>query len=261
MLTNALVIAHKELVDHVRDTGSLASSVLYTLMGPLVVLLVSFAQPARAASGGPSPLPVMAAVFAFVAAFSGGMSVAMDTMAGERERRSLLPLLLNGVPRLDVVVGKWLAASVFAAASLFINLAAFALVLKASSGPVGGTRPEVLLSTIPALLALAALAAAVELLISAMCHSVKEAQTYLSMVVFAAMGVGFWLGFHPEATPAWWFAAPVAGQFRLLEYAFARNEPLLAPSIVLAVTTMAMLAIVLMTAGRIFERDEAVYGS
>ena len=49
------------------------------------------------------------AVPACLAAFLGGMHVAIDTMAGERERGSLEPLLLNPVPRGAVVVGKWLA--------------------------------------------------------------------------------------------------------------------------------------------------------
>ena len=83
------------------------SALLFSLMGPLVVGLVSLA-PGIKGSGGAVLVGLMS-VFTLVAAFSGGMNVAMDTVAGERERRSLLPLLLNAVDRRDVVVGKWLA--------------------------------------------------------------------------------------------------------------------------------------------------------
>src|ERR1039458_2267716 len=51
----------------------------------------------------------MMSVFTLVAAFVGGMNVAMDTVAGERERQSLLPLLMNRVRRREIVLGKWLA--------------------------------------------------------------------------------------------------------------------------------------------------------
>src|ERR1039458_3641612 len=51
----------------------------------------------------------MMSVFTLVAAFVGGMNVAMDTVAGERERQSLLPLLMNRVRRREIVVGKWRA--------------------------------------------------------------------------------------------------------------------------------------------------------
>lgn len=261
MLTNPLIVARKELVDHLRDTRSLASSALFTLMGPAVVLLVSIGRPASSiGTSAPSPLPVMAAVFAFVSAFSGGLSVAMDMIAGERERRSLVPLLVNAVSRLDIVIGKWLAVVVFAAAGLFINFAAFALVLAASQGVPDAASGKALLSAAPALFSLAALAASLEILVSAMCRSVKEAHTYLTMLVFAAMGIGMWLAFHPNVTPPWWFLAPVAGQLRLLEYCFARHELLLTQSMALAATTAILVGPVLMTTGRVFRRDEVVYG-
>lgn len=108
----SLVIARKEVVDGLRDLRSVISSLLYALMGPFVVGLVAFANRAdTAAPSGTSPLPGMMSVFMLVAAFVGGMNVAMDTVAGERERRSLLPLLLNPVRRLDIVIGKWQAVS------------------------------------------------------------------------------------------------------------------------------------------------------
>ncbi len=50
-------------------------------------------------------------IFVLLAAFIGGMSVAADVTAGERERGSLESLLLHPVSRLAIVGGKWLAVS------------------------------------------------------------------------------------------------------------------------------------------------------
>ena len=119
MLNQSLVIARKEIVDGLRDIRSVIASLLYALMGPLVVGLVSMAHPAGAKPGSSAGVLVgMMSVFTLVAAFVGGMNVAMDTVAGERERRSLLPLLLNPVRRWNLVLGKWLAVSLFAIARL-----------------------------------------------------------------------------------------------------------------------------------------------
>src|SRR4051794_2716975 len=118
MPAQCIIVARKELMDHLRDVRSLISAGLYALMGPFVVLIV-----ARAVRGANQPmLAGMMSVFTLVSAFVGGMYVAMDMTAGERERRSLLPLLMNPITRLDLMIGKWLATSVFAVAGLLTTL-------------------------------------------------------------------------------------------------------------------------------------------
>ena len=67
-------------------------------------------------------------MFLVLAAFIGGMQIAIDTTAGERERGSLEPLLVNPAPRLAIVAGKWLASVVFACVSVGLT---FFLLLQA----------------------------------------------------------------------------------------------------------------------------------
>ena len=119
MFSHALIVARKEIRDHLRDTRSLVSSAFYALMGPLVVGMVSIAVRGEKSS---AVLLSMASVFVLVATFVGGMNIAMDSIAGERERRSLLPLLMNPLLRRDVVLGKWLAISSFALTGVMLNL-------------------------------------------------------------------------------------------------------------------------------------------
>src|SRR6185436_7285493 len=52
----------------------------------------------------------MIPMFLVLAAFVAGMQIATDSTAGERERGSLEPLLVNPIPRIELVMGKWLAA-------------------------------------------------------------------------------------------------------------------------------------------------------
>ena len=152
MPADCVIVARKELVDHLRDTRSLLSTSLQALMGPAVVLLVSFSGAMRR-EASPTLLLSMMSVFALVTAFAGGMNVAMDSTAGERERRSLVPLLMNPVSRRDVVLGKWIATSLFAAGALAINITGVVWYLGDARPPrtgrtrvgaldLGGVRPR-----------------------------------------------------------------------------------------------------------------------
>jgi sodium transport system permease protein len=186
------------------------------------------------------------------------MSMAIDMIAGERERRSLLPLLLNSVSRAEIIFGKWVAASVFAVVGLFVNLLAFATVLAfVSATPDRGE----LLLVVPALVMLALAAAALQILVSTMCRSIKEANTYLSMLIFAVMALGMWLAFRPQSAEDWWFLAPVAGQQVLLQLGFANGALPVLESFALAAMTAALTALALGSAGKMMRRDAVIYGN
>jgi sodium transport system permease protein len=259
MLTVPCAVARKELADHVRDRRAIVSTALYTLMGPAVVWLVL-----AASGGGSSPatsnvvVPVMAAVFTLIAALTGSMSVAADLIAGERERRSLLPLLLNARSRFDIVVGKWLAAGVFAAVALFVCLVTFAALLESAGSTALTARALVLL--IAPLAALAAVAAAMELLVSTLCRNLKEANTYLGMLIFVVMGVAMWLAFRPQSAEGWWFLVPIAGHERLLQLAFVNGEWPLAEAAILAASSLGLAFALLACAAKALHRDSIVHG-
>ena len=243
-----LTIAWKEILDAARDTRSLMSSIFYCLMGPAVVWLV-----ARAV-GGPKAQAVlggMISVFALVAAFSGGMNVAMDIIAGERERRSLLPLLGNPVSRQEVVLGKWIAVVVFSSAGSLLCLAAFALV----QPPAWSGTPLLVAGLLPLVL----LASALEIGLSTLCASVKEAHTYLSMLVFAPMAVGMF-GVFFAGDAAWYAMLPLAGQQALLQQWFLHQSVALVPAACLALSTLSLAGLILAATARLFERDHAIYG-
>ena len=60
-------------------------------------------------------------MFIMVAGFVGGMQIATDSTAGERERGSLEPLLVNPTPRGAFVTGKWMAAALAAILSVCLT--------------------------------------------------------------------------------------------------------------------------------------------
>lgn len=257
-MNEIVIIARKEIVDGMRDFRSLLASTFYALMGPVVVGLVSLAV--RDKSGSAGVLTGMMAVFTLVAAFVGGMNVAMDTFAGERERRSLLPLLLNAVPRERIVIGKWLAVSLFAVVGLAIDALGFVGVF-ALCGIHVPINFIPMLAVAAGLGSLALLAASAQLLISMASRTPKEAQTYLSLVVFAPMGLGMFLLFSPVARHAWLSYLPLIGQQLQLETWMAGGEIGILQPLALAWLTVSFAVLLLLVSINSLWRDEILYGN
>ena len=258
MPSQALIIARKEVLDHVREVRSLWASLLHLLMGPVVVSLVLFSMKNAPHAKLEPVLMGMTSVFVLVSAFTGGMNVAMDILAGERERRSLLPLLMNPVSRSSVVVGKWLAISLFAALGVMITLGAFAVAF----GTAGVRLPlfsarDLFYWGVLGLLPLAGLAAALQLTISTFCRTAKEAQTYLSLLIFVPMGIAIFQVFLASPKPSpWIFFVPIVGQQALLSA--GQQLPFVILSLILA--TAWCTAIALRFSASLLRRDEIVYG-
>lgn len=259
MLNPSLLIARKEILDHLRDRRSIVSAAVYSLMGPIVVSLVSLSLP----KGGPAnnPLPALMSVFALVAAFTGGMGVAMDILAGERERRSLLPLLLNPISRRDVTTGKWLAVTGFSAAGLLLNLAGFAMTWRIAGMSVPANGPYLLLTLVAGLVPLTLLSSAFELLISTNCRTTKEAQTYLSLAVFVPMMLGMGMVFYPRGVPGWWRFVPVAGQELQLMMSLRSGSAWFLEPLILGWTTIAAAVLIVIAAANRLQKDDVVYGN
>lgn len=259
MLTHALVIARKELIDGIRDVRPLLSSAFYCLMGPGIVFMVSITMNEKNGPGG-SVLIGMMSVFVLVSAFLGGMNIAMDVVAGERERKSLLPLLMNSVTRRDIVLGKWLAVTVFSTAALMINLVAFPFVLSRAHVPIRNAMADSIPILAVSIIPLASLAAALELCISTACRTVKEAHTYLSMLVFLPMGLGMFLVFFPKLARGWRHLVPIVGQQWQVQNWVRGN---LSPSqgVILCAVTTAFTVLILWAAANLLKRDGIVYGS
>jgi sodium transport system permease protein len=251
VLNQLLTIARKEVTDSWRDRRALLSTVLYSLMGPGVVSLVSLGIGHQGKQDEGQPLLIaMMSIFTLVSAFVGGMNVAMDSIAGERERRSLLPLLMHPVTRLGVLLGKWLAVAAFSLASLTLNGLGFALLL-------GRVPPwQIALCLLP----LSLLAAALEVWVSTACRGIKEANTYLSMLIFLPMGLGMAHVFSPVAGQAWCKFMPVAGQQLQLEASMTGGRVDLLRILLLALSTAVLAGLALLAAADRLEQDDVVYG-
>lgn len=261
MIGQVIVIIRKEVIDHAREVRSLSASAMHLLMGPLIILLVSFSPAIGSGPKAAAALTGMISIFIVVAAFVGGMNVAMDMMAGERERQSLLPLLMNPLSRLTVILGKWLATSLFSVAGVVFTLVAFAAVCQ-----VRGLRsplfypPALLCWALLGMVPLAFLAAALQVAISTACRTAKEAQTYLSGLIFIPMGVAMFLLFMPDKLGPWAAFVPVAGQQAIAGVGMTTGHWPVGQALMLALVTLWLTAVTVVAAGKMLESDSVVYG-
>jgi len=207
----------------------------------------------------------MMPVFVLMAVLMGGMNVAIDATAGERERGSLEPLLLNAVKPRDLVMGKWLAAASVSVLSLAVSVAALRFALVRMPLQDLGLRARLELAELAgfvlAALPLAFLAPAVQMLLAVFARSYKEAQTYLGLVMLLPMIPGFVVSLSPSFKPAaWMMLVPSLGQSLLME-AVMRGEPASAASYVLAAVGCAAVAAFCIAAmARLLGSERIIFG-
>jgi len=155
------------------------------VMRPLNIDSVDVSTP----SGRSAMLLGMLSYFFIFALLTGGMNLAIDSTAGERERGSLEPLLCLPVMRDHLIIGKIFAACLFMSLSLFLSLCSFFVALKfvplQQLGMTPNFGPDVVLIGFLLLLPFTLLGAALMTLVASFTKSYKEAQTWLSVVLLA----------------------------------------------------------------------------
>lgn len=145
-----------------------------------------------AATGDKAALVLgMLPVFWLLGVFVGGSHVALDSMGGERERRSLEVLLAQPLSPAALFTGKWLVTSLFgfgaAAAGLLLSAFALARLPLYELGIAWAPDAAVLARALLVLLPLALLVGALQCFITLAARSHREAQTCLSALQLAPM--------------------------------------------------------------------------
>ncbi len=203
--------------------------------------------------------------FVILAVFVGGMYIAIDATAGERERQSLEPLLLNPVPRWCHVAAKVSATALFASVALGETLIGFALVPLVlpieSLGFVIRLDPGMLVRVFLLALPLVLLVSSLQIVVAARARSFKAAQSSLSLLMMVPVLPGMMLAFVPVKLKLWMALVPTLGE-QLVVARLLRGEvvPFLAVAPVMVGT--ALWAAVLFALGvRTFRGERIVFGA
>ena len=154
--------------------------------------------------------------FFVIAVYIGGMYLAIDLTAGERERQSLEPLFANPVPRWRILAGKLGAICTFSFASLLLTAVAFSIAgLFLPSEKLGmafDLGPGFVADAILLELPLIALFAVLETLVAAFAKSYREAQTYIGLLMLVPILPSLLMSLLPVKPAHWMYAVPLLGQ-------------------------------------------------
>ncbi|HET8723071.1 MAG TPA: ABC transporter permease subunit [Anaeromyxobacteraceae bacterium] len=203
--------------------------------------------------------------FLVMAMFTGGMPIAIDVTAGERERQSLEPLFAAPVPRSSLVLAKVAAAAAFGAATLAETLVGFGLVpIAVPASRIGFSvqlDPAMLATTFLLCLPVAGLAAALMVIFAARARTFRAAQTSLSLLMLVPSLPGMALAFQSARPAASLYAIPFLGQ-QMIVNELVRGMPLVRSQALLATgSSVVALLVVCAFAIRTFERGQPLFDS
>jgi len=158
--------------------------------------------------------------FLFFPAFICGLSAAVDSTAGERERRSLEVLMAQPVRTWELVAGKWLAAALLAIVGITLELMlAHAILSWMPLEEIGmswrvswGRLLLVCLASVP----LSLFAAGMQIAVAMNARSFKEAQSVLSIVMLVPMLPGLAVSMLDLKTASWMYLMPMLSNQTLL---------------------------------------------
>lgn len=226
---------------------------------PLLVQSVDVSTPSSRAS---TLLGIMS-YFVIFAMLAGGMYLAIDATAGERERGSLEALLTMPLPRAHLIYGKILATCAYMFIALSLTVSACALTLRATRLEEFGMSASLgigqTLAIIVLVMPLIPLAAALMTAVASYTRSFREAQSYLSFVIavptlpLAFIGL---IGLTPSLPV---MAVPSLGQHFLMMSILRGETPAAADIAVSAGTSLVLGLLLAWIIGKRYER-EAILG-
>jgi sodium transport system permease protein len=198
-----------------------------------------------------------------ITAFTGATHLAMDTTAGEKERKSLEPLLINPVPRWQIMTGKMLTTTAFAMASLALTLVSFRIVLPYM--PIGAFGMDLTLGLMTLLRILlvispvAILAAALLTLLASFAKSYREAQSYMGLVILIPMIPSLIFMANPIRAEAWMMTIPLFSQ-NILIGEIIREESVALTWYAMSVTSTLVIGLALaVLAATLYNRPRLIF--
>jgi sodium transport system permease protein len=182
-------------------------------------VLVQKYDTGTSASRSANTISTMLGIF-FIPAFMFCMSTAVDSTAGERERRSLEVLLAQPARPSDLIIGKWMAAALLSIVGITLELAIAHGILKwlplEEIGLSWRLSWSDLMLVCLASATLSMFAAALEIALAINARTFKEAQTLVSITMIVPLVPVIVVPMMNLSTAWWMYMVPVLSNQTLL---------------------------------------------
>jgi sodium transport system permease protein len=201
--------------------------------------------------------------FVLFAVLMGGLYLAIDSTAGERERGSLEALLSLPVARSSLVGGKILATCAYMCISLALSLTAFVCVFRfvplEKLGMSANLNARTALIFFAICLPFVPLGAALMTFVASFTRSYREAQTYLTAVLLVPTLPIAFASIYSLKTQSSLMFIPSLSQ-HLLMTSVLKDEPILALDVAVSAAASLAAALVLMVLTARHWRRETMLG-
>lgn len=205
----------------------------------------------------------MIPMFVIMAAFMSGVGIAVDATAGERERKSLEPLLVNPVRRSRFVIGKWLAATLFSVTGLALvmagNLFAMSLVPLEQLGVSFLIGPKEILGMLLVTVPVAFFATSMQMFVGLFAKSFKDAQVYIGLMSLLPMLPYFYNIMNTTGRELWMSFVPMLGQNMLLTDVLSGRTPALLDMAVAVLALLFWSLVFIALATRMLKRERIIF--
>jgi sodium transport system permease protein len=190
---------------------------------------------------------------------AGGLYLAIDATAGERERGSLEVLLTTPVPREHLIFGKILAAAAYMLISLVLTVTMFSIAMSFVGlerlGASANLGPKAAATLIACCAPMVLFGASYLSIIAGFAKSYREAQTYLSLVITLPTLPIMFAGLFGLQAKAGLMFVPFLSQ-HLLMTTVVRAEPIEPLFFAISVvSTLIYGALLMWLAGRLYRRE------
>jgi sodium transport system permease protein len=190
-------------------------------------------------------LAFMVPFFVLMAVLYGALNAALDTTAGERERGSLEPLMMNPATPMALALGKWGAVAsvgmLIAVLSCFSFLPGQWLLRSETLSAMFQFGPREAGAFLLLLLPLAGALAALLMAVAIRCRTFKEAQSNATIVVLLVSLVPMIGFFNQSGEAPWHLWVPALAQMTLMGRVL-KGEALAVPDVAVPLLVSAVVA-------------------
>jgi sodium transport system permease protein len=271
-----------EYYDPSRQSAQIADTRLRTVIGQYSAAQAAAALQQRGIDPGiltpvrivarPLTSPVQAASNAFLSFFlpyilitmilTGGFSAALDSSAGERERKTLESLLLTPAPRSRILLGKIgavttisLVAAVAAIGSMLVALSLVSLPKESGIGHITVSPVAVPVMVWVAIL-IAVSFSAVTLALGTLAKTFRQGQAYVTPLYFITIFPASIILFIPDFNPSLaYYLIPILNAVLVLRDAIVHNAVEWPTLVVTSISLVATGALAWLAALRLFTRE------
>ena len=206
-----------------------------------------------------SVMPMMLIMFCV----TGCMAVAPESIAGEKERGTIATMLITPIKRSDIALGKIFALSILSiisGTSSAIGVIASLPKLMGGTveldGSVYGVSDYAFLAVV--IISTTLLFVTIVSIISCIAKSVKEATSYVSVVMILSMVIGITGMIGEGAQPLWVFFIPVFNSVQCIGSVFSFETNALHVAIT-AVTNIAVMGVGVFVLTRMFNSEKIMF--